>query len=49
MSDVILQVKGISKSFGGLKATNDVSFELREHEILSIIGPTVPVSPLCLT
>ena len=39
MSDVILQVKGISKSFGGLKATNNVSFELHENEILSIIGP----------
>ena len=39
MSDVILQVKGISKSFGGLKATNNVSFDLHEHEILSIIGP----------
>lgn len=39
MSDVILQVQNISKSFGGLKATNNVSFELHEHEILSIIGP----------
>lgn len=39
MSDVVLQVKNISKSFGGLKATNGVSFDLHEHEILSIIGP----------
>lgn len=39
MSEVILQVKNISKSFGGLKATNNVSFDLHEHEILSIIGP----------
>ena len=39
MSDVILQVKNISKNFGGLKATNNVSFDLYEHEILSIIGP----------
>ena len=39
MSDVILQVQNISKSFGGLKATNQVSFDLHEHEILSIIGP----------
>ena len=39
MSEAILQVKNISKSFGGLKATNNVSFELHENEILSIIGP----------
>ena len=39
MSEAILQVKGVSKSFGGLKATNDVSFDLYEHEILGIIGP----------
>lgn len=35
----ILQVKGITKNFGGLRATNNVSFDLHEHEILSIIGP----------
>ena len=39
MSEAILQVKNISKSFGGLKAINNVSFELHENEILSIIGP----------
>lgn len=39
MSETILQVKNISKNFGGLKATNNVSFDLNEHEILSIIGP----------
>ncbi len=39
MSSCILQVKGISKRFGGLQATNNVSFEVYEHEILSIIGP----------
>lgn len=39
MSEVILQVQNISKSFGGLKATNNVSFDLHKNEILSIIGP----------
>ncbi|HWQ80033.1 MAG TPA: ABC transporter ATP-binding protein [Anaerovoracaceae bacterium] len=39
MSEVILQVQGISKSFGGLKATNNVSFDLHKNEILGIIGP----------
>ena len=39
MAETILQVKNISKSFGGLKATNNVSFDLQKNEILSIIGP----------
>ncbi|MEO7804906.1 MAG: MFS transporter [Actinomycetota bacterium] len=35
----ILEIKGISKSFGGIKAVNDVSFALREGEALGLIGP----------
>lgn len=37
--NIILEVKGISKSFGGLKALSKVNFKVRELEILSIIGP----------
>ncbi len=36
---VLLNVRGLSKSFGGLKAVQDVSFTVREGEILGIIGP----------
>ncbi len=36
---VLLSVKGLSKSFGGLKAVQDVGFEIREGMILGIIGP----------
>jgi branched-chain amino acid transport system permease protein len=36
---VILEVKGLSKSFGGLKAVDDVSFAVRDGMILGIIGP----------
>lgn len=36
---VILQVRGLSKSFGGLKAVQNVTFDVREGEILGIIGP----------
>ncbi|HOV89692.1 MAG TPA: ABC transporter ATP-binding protein [Syntrophorhabdaceae bacterium] len=37
--NIIISVKGISKSFGGLKALIDVSFEVRAGEIYGIIGP----------
>ena len=35
----ILEVKGMTKRFGGLTAVNDVSFIVKEKEILSVIGP----------
>ena len=35
----ILEVKGITKKFGGLTAVNSVSFAVRDKEILSVIGP----------
>jgi branched-chain amino acid transport system ATP-binding protein len=35
----ILQVKNISKNFGGIKAVNNLSFEVKKGEIISIIGP----------
>ena len=38
-TDIILSVENVSKSFGGLKAVNDVSFQVRRGEILGIIGP----------
>lgn len=37
--EVILDVRNISKSFGGLKAVQNVSFEVRRGMILGIIGP----------
>ena len=35
----ILQVKGITKRYGGLTAVNAVSFDVQKGEILSVIGP----------
>lgn len=34
-----VRVRNISKSFGGIKAVDDVSFEIRDGEILGVIGP----------
>lgn len=35
----ILEVKNLTKSFGGLTAVNDLSFNLNESEIIGLIGP----------
>jgi len=37
--DAILELEGISKNFGGLRAVSDVSFAARDCEITSLIGP----------
>ena len=39
MSRAILNVAGLTKRFGGLVAVNDLSFDVREHEVMGIIGP----------
>ena len=35
----ILQVEGLKKSFGGVKAVDGISFSVKEGEVLAIIGP----------
>jgi branched-chain amino acid transport system ATP-binding protein len=35
----LLEVRNLSKRFGGLQATNNVSFDLEEGEIVGLIGP----------
>jgi branched-chain amino acid transport system ATP-binding protein len=39
MTEPILQVSGLSKSFEGLAAVSDVSLELRPGEVHAVIGP----------
>lgn len=39
IGDVILDLRNISLSFGGVKALTNISFDVREHEIRAIIGP----------
>ncbi|WP_229223909.1 ABC transporter ATP-binding protein [Duganella sp. sic0402] len=36
---VILDLRNISLSFGGVRALSDISFDVRQHEIRAIIGP----------
>ncbi|MFZ2488164.1 MAG: ABC transporter ATP-binding protein [Anaerolineae bacterium] len=36
---MILEVRNVTKNFGGLTAVNDVSFDLQEGQILGLIGP----------
>jgi ABC-type branched-subunit amino acid transport system ATPase component len=38
-SSALLSLENVSLQFGGLKALDDVSFEVREGEILGLIGP----------
>ena len=39
IGEVILDLQGISLSFGGVRALTDISFDVRQHEIRAIIGP----------
>ena len=39
IGDVLLSVEGVSLAFGGVKALNGVSFDVRSHEVRAIIGP----------
>ncbi len=35
----VLEVRGLSKSFGGVTAVKDVGFDLKQGELLAMIGP----------
>jgi len=39
MSEPMLRVEGVSVAFGGMKAVNNVSFEVRPGEVFTLIGP----------
>jgi ABC-type branched-subunit amino acid transport system ATPase component len=49
IGEVILDLKNISLRFGGVKALTDISFDVREHEVRAIIGPTAPARARCST
>ncbi|GAB4355758.1 MAG: ABC transporter ATP-binding protein [Gammaproteobacteria bacterium] len=35
----VLSVRGVTKNFGGLVAVNAMDFDVREHQVLGLIGP----------
>ena len=39
MSDILVSVKNLSINFGGLKAVDNVSFDIHRREILGLLGP----------
>jgi len=39
VADVLLSVDGVAKSFGGLMAISNLSFQVRERSIKAVIGP----------
>lgn len=39
MTAAVLKVEGLCKSFGGVRAIQDLSFEVGPHEIVGLIGP----------
>jgi len=38
MKDLLLKVEGISKSFGSVRALNNVSFEIFQNEVVGLVG-----------
>lgn len=34
-----IEVEGVTKRFGGTLALNDVSFSVRQGEVLALLGP----------
>jgi len=39
MAEAMLEVKGLTKSFGGLKALTNLSFAVERGAIIGLIGP----------
>jgi branched-chain amino acid transport system ATP-binding protein len=39
MTPSFLEIKGLTKTFGGLQAVNDISFSMERDQILGLIGP----------
>jgi len=47
--DTILKIEDLSIAFGGLKAVDSLSFDIKEKEIFGLIGQMVQGKPQYLT
>ena len=45
MSNIILEMRDITKTFPGVKALDNVNMKVREGEIHALVGETAPASP----
>ena len=44
MSDVILSIKDLKVSYGGIEAVKGISFDVRQGEIVTLIGAKRPLT-----
>ena len=44
----VLETRGLSRSFGAIKAVDNVSFSLAKGELLAMIGPNGAGKSTCL-
>ena len=47
MSDILLSAHELSVRFGGVLAVNKVSFDVRQGEVFTLIGPKARAKPRC--
>ena len=38
--DYVLELRGVTKTFGGVRAVDDLSLQVRQGEFLSLLGPS---------
>lgn len=44
-NEEVIKIEHLNKSFGELKAVNDLSFSVKKGELFAFLGVTVPENP----